>query len=186
MKRFVFSLIILLSISFTTEAKTLDYETPDITVIDDFSDCQLQVATVVTNQGNNYHCKGLDVLQVESYRHDASDTAIRHGKNISITAKVNSYTNYSKEQTCYSKPKESRQYDRGGMLLRRAEGSGKNLQGNYYTTSGDQYQTKRNFNPDTKRNELYTEALVLYRIGNRDTVFRYPVCPFCDTWHSEN
>lgn len=183
MKRFIFLLILLLSISFSLQAKTSDYETPDSTVVDQCDADALQIATIDTNQGNSNDCKRFDIFYLKSNRYHASHTASRHSKNIGITTKTYSNTNYNKEQARYGKLNTSRQHDRSTMRMRRVESSGKNLQGNHTPITRNKYKAKRNFSTDTKRNELYAKTAILHRFNRAGFVFRHPVCSVCNSRH---
>lgn len=169
MKNFVLGLILIFSLSFTTQTQaiSIDHEKPNITIIDHFDLSVMQIAEDITFQIGNYQdSQGLDLFDFASGRHITSITSIGHSEDISITKGVDFSTHFNKEQSSNSKFTESWRPDRSIMYLRRAEAGSTNLQGNYYHSEGDHYRTKGNHYDFTKPNERFSKDLLLDRNWN--------------------
>lgn len=184
MKNILFLLVTFLSISLTTQANTIDYEKPDITVTDQFDVDLLQVATDIPIEANYNHCKGFDVFNLTSDRYITSITASRYSENIDAIKQINLTTTSGKKQICYSIIKQSRQRDTSGMRVQGAEGSCENLQGDYYNPEGNKYTTKGNLNGHTKPNEFYSKAILLDRAGIGIAFYRIDRCKICSALHT--
>lgn len=165
-KTFFLSLIILLSISFTTQAKTLDHEKPNISITDHFDDGSLQITADYTNQGIEHHNQGLDILNFASCGHFASITSIGHGTYIEVNKGAFKYTNGDQVEASNSYITQNGRFHTCRLYLRRAEASGENLQGNHYKANRDHNYSKRNHYHITKPNEFFTKGILLYRAGS--------------------
>jgi len=166
MKNFVFGLILIFSLSFTTQTQAIgnDYEKPNISIVDHFDVSIMQVTEDFTFQVGNYqNSQGYNLFDFESGRHYSSIASSRYSKDYSINKGVDIATYFNKEQSSYSKFTQSWRPDRGNLYLRRAEASSTNLQGDHYHSEGDYYRTKGDDYHITKPNELYTEIVFLDR-----------------------
>jgi len=184
MKTFILSLILLLSISFTTQANTIDYEKPDITVTDQFNVDLLQVSADFTIERNDNYHQGLDVFQIGSCRYDASFTGSRQSDNITFAQSINFSTSGNKEQTRYSFIKQNWQPDTSRMRVFGITSSRQSLQTNYRSSEGNYYLSKGKNTSYYQSDELLSESVFSNR-NNCSPLYR-PIdnCKVCSALHA--
>lgn len=163
MKKFVFGLILICSLTFTTQANTIDYEKPDITAIDTYDECIMQVQIITEAVGNYQDHQGLHVFQIAGSRYSAGNTASGFSQDITIDPGTVRSTNTNKEQSSYSQFTESWELYRGNLRMFGAESCSANLQGDHYNTKGDHYRPKRDYYLTGDPNELFSKDILLVR-----------------------
>lgn len=175
MKRFLTAIVIILSITFTqtTFAKASHYETTSITSLDGLGIDILQNADATKAIGNYQDGQGLHVYNASGCRYLTSDTSCRYSEDITINQGAVNYTYTLQEQSGNSIDTQSWGPDRSLMCLRRAQGSGTSIQGNYNQTATHYRATAGNHHLSTKGNTQAFKAIHVFRDWSGSFIGRY-------------
>lgn len=164
MKNFVTALILLVSLTFTTQANSIDYEKTNITTVDCIDIGIVQIAEDYTYQvGNNQDNPGYHIYNLASGRYTTSITTSGYSENITINKGADRSTCKDKKQSSYSKSTQSWRSNRSDLRVRGTEASCTNLQGSDYHSIKDYRTATGNHNLNTTANPQIIKAISIYR-----------------------
>lgn len=167
LKTFLFSLILILSVSRLTFANTRTNEKISIPNYDLFSNCSMQATADVTINYQTDHNKGFNIYNLNSDRYSSSVASGRLSEDIQFNITTNNYTNQSKEQLRNGELAENWRHHTSQLLLRRAGACSKSIQGNNYNAKRNYNRFKANQCSASKSNEFLSESILLYRYSGR-------------------
>lgn len=178
--KFLSCIVLLLCLTFTStvEAKALSYENSETHFIGQSliaGDIDvLQISESTSNEVGNFNdSEGFNLYYEGSSRYITSTEGSRQSANISTYNQIIRGASTGKIQTSYSKFKQNRQRNFGGMRMYGAEDGSRNLQGDNYNPKGNNYIAKGNDNANNQRAQLFSESLFLVRSHSIIDVSRY-------------
>ena len=166
---FLKSLILLICISFTavSTAKTIDYEKTDIVITDSVHDSVVQISQVTTqNIGDQNDSQGFDLCYEIGSGYSTGVTTSGYSSDISINKTVIRNTIGSKIETSDSKFTQSWRGNTSGMSMQRTGSRSKNIQRNHYDPEGNYYKSKGNDSGYYKPTQFLSKDIFLFRISS--------------------
>lgn len=172
MKNIITTLVLILSFSVVQATNTKTDEKVCINYSIGINDCLVQFQETGNIDSTVQNGKGLNLYHIEGSGYDSSIEAIGYCKSVQVTSGIIGNTNLYQEFSCNSIIKESWRRDTSGMHLRRAEGSGEDLQGNHYLSTGNYGKQEGDYYSIREQNELFPKAVLLDRHWSCRTDFR--------------